>query len=227
MSNILLSVAAFTIFGILAACSPAISTVSDELPAIPVATPAPQAKDAPIKSEQTAVFAGGCFWGIEAVFEHVKGVINVRSGYSGGEKDTADYESVSEGNTGHAESVEVTFDPAQVTYQQLLYVFFTVAHDPTSLNFQGPDHGTQYRSVIFFADKDQQRTAESFIDALNRSKAYRRPIATEVAPLKAFYEAESYHQDYMKHHPDDPYIVINDAPKVAALKKKFPDLYKD
>lgn len=174
---------------------------------------------------QTAVFAGGCFWGLEAVFEHVKGVTDVKSGYAGGEAKTAEYETVSEGDTGHAESVKVTFDPAKVTYVQLLTVFFSVAHDPTQLNRQGPDTGTQYRSAIFYADEIQKKAAQEYIEAIEKSKALSKPVVTQVASLKEFYEAEAYHQDYLAHHPDQPYIVINDAPKVADLKKRFPDLY--
>lgn len=187
--------------------------------------PTPNASTAKPIGLQTAVFAGGCFWGVEAVFEHIKGVIDVKSGYSGGNKEAADYEKVSSGTTGHAESIQVSFDPAKVTYQQLLFVFFSVAHDPTQLNYQGPDHGTQYRSAIFYMDDEQKNAATAFIDAINKSKAFSKPVVTEVVPFKAFYEAEDYHQDYMKKNPDDPYIVNNDKPKVEALKKKFPDLY--
>jgi peptide-methionine (S)-S-oxide reductase len=177
-------------------------------------------------AKQTAIFAGGCFWGVEAVFEHVKGVTDVRSGYSGGTAKTAKYEKVGSGTTGHAESVKITFDPAKVTYQQLLYVFFAVAHDPTQLNFQGPDHGTQYRSAIFYMDDEQKKLALAFIDAIDKTKALPKPVVTEVVPFTAFYEAEAYHQNYLINHPDEPYIVINDKPKVEALKKKFPELYK-
>lgn len=189
-----------------------------QTPATKTAAPAP-------KDLQTAVFAGGCFWGVEAVFEHVKGVTDVRSGYSGGEAKTADYETVSEGTTGHAESVKVTFDPPKVTYAQLLSVFFSVAHDPTQLNRQGPDTGTQYRSAIFYANDEQKKLAEDYVEELGRSKIFTKPIVTQVVPLKQFYEAEAYHQDYFYHHPFDLYIVVNDKPKVAALKEKFPDLY--
>lgn len=175
--------------------------------------------------EQTAVFAGGCFWGVEAVFEHVKGVKTAVSGYAGGTKQTADYETVSSGRTGHAESVSVTFDPAQVSYQQLLEVFFTVAHNPTELNRQGPDTGTQYRSAIFYANDEQKQIAEKYIAEITKAKAYSAPIVTQVAPLKAFYPAEGYHQDYLAHHPTQPYIVINDLPKVEHLKNQFPQLY--
>ena len=177
------------------------------------------------KGTQTAVFAGGCFWGVEAVFEHVKGVTDVVSGYSGGDAKSATYDRVSDGNTGHAEAVKVTFDPTKVTYQQLLFVFFSVAHDPTQLNFQGPDHGTQYRSAIFYTDEDQKKTAEAFIAAIESAKAYKSKVVTQVVPLKAFYDAEDYHQNYLVRHPDEPYIVINDQPKVAALKKQFPELW--
>ena len=174
---------------------------------------------------QTAVFAGGCFWGVEAVFEHVKGVTEVRSGYAGGEKSTADYERVSDGNTGHAESVKVTYDPSKVSYVQLLTVFFAVAHDPTEVDRQGPDVGKQYRSAIFYENEEQKKLATDYIDAINTSKALPKPVATEVAPLKEFYEAEPYHQNYLKNHPTDAYIVYHDLPKLDALKKKFPDLY--
>lgn len=174
---------------------------------------------------QTAVFAGGCFWGVEAVFDHVKGVKEAVSGYAGGTKQTADYETVSGGRTGHAESVKVTFDPARVSYQQLLAVFFSVAHNPTELNRQGPDTGTQYRSAIFYADEQQKPLAESYVAELTKAKLYSAPIVTQIVPLKAFYPAEAYHQNYLAHHPNHPYIVINDLPKVEHLKKSFPELY--
>jgi len=177
-------------------------------------------------AQETAVFAGGCFWGVEAVFEHVKGVIDVRSGYAGGKKETAEYETVSEGNSGHAESVEVRFDPAKVSYEQLLEVFFTVVHDPTQLNRQGPDVGTQYRSAVFFVNEKQKSAAEAYISKLKASKAFSQPIVTEVSELKQFFPAEDYHQDYMKKNPEDPYIVYHDVPKVKALKEKFSALYK-
>jgi peptide-methionine (S)-S-oxide reductase len=175
---------------------------------------------------QTAVFAGGCFWGVDAVFKHVKGVTRVVSGYSGGESSTAHYELVSEGTTGHAESVQVTFDPSVVPYSTLLRVFFTVAHDPTTLNRQGPDEGTQYRSAIFFANADQQRVALAAIAQLTKDKAYQRPIVTQVVPLRVFYPAEDYHQDYLAHHLTQPYIVYNDLPKVEHLKTMYPELYR-
>ncbi len=184
--------------------------------------------DAPLaakSSSQTAVFAGGCFWGIEAVFEHVKGVTQAVSGYSGGTAETADYQKVSAGRTAHAEVVQVTYDPSKVSYGQLLKVFFSVAHDPTQLNRQGPDTGPQYRSAIFTVDAAQQRAAQAYIAQLQAAKSFPRPIVTEVVALKAFYVAEPYHQDYVVHHPDQPYIIYNDLPKVAALKKQFPQLY--
>jgi len=177
-------------------------------------------------AEQTAVFAGGCFWGVEAVFEHVKGVNSVTSGYSGGTKETANYETVSGGRTDHAESVMIKFDPDKVTYQQLLFIFFSVAHDPTELNFQGPDHGRQYRSVIFYTTDDQKTQALAFIKAIEDSEALKKPVVTEVVPFKAFYNAESEHQDFVKLNPDYDYVVYNDLPKLRELKKKFPELYK-
>ena len=180
---------------------------------------------APAKSTQTAVLAGGCFWGIEAVFEHVKGVTQAVSGYSGGTKETADYQKVSSGATGHAEAVQVTYDPSRITYGQLLRIYFSVAHNPTELNRQGPDTGTQYRSAIFYANDEQKRVAGAYIAQLEAAKVFRRPVVTQVVPLKAFYPAEAYHQDYVVHHPYEPYIVINDLPKVAALQRQFPDLY--
>jgi peptide-methionine (S)-S-oxide reductase len=193
------------------------------------AAPLPDPKiDAPLATAagtQTAVFAGGCFWGVEAVFEHVKGVTQVVSGYSGGSADTAKYDAVSSGNTGHAESVRVSYDPSRISYGQLLKVFFSVAHDPTELNRQGPDTGTQYRSAVFFANDEQQRVAESYIAQLQAARALPRPIVTQVTPLQAFYEAEAYHQDYLVRHPNQPYIVINDLPKIADLQRQFPALY--
>ncbi|HEX3865100.1 MAG TPA: peptide-methionine (S)-S-oxide reductase MsrA [Gemmatimonadaceae bacterium] len=179
------------------------------------------------KNEQTVVFAGGCFWGIQAVFQHTKGVIRATSGYSGGRVDKPDYEEVSSGRTGHAESVRVVFDPSQISYDQLLRIFFTVAHDPTELNHQGPDVGTQYRSAIFYMNPEQKRAAEQFIDQLNKEHVYPRPIVTQVTAFTAFWPAEAYHQDYAEIHPDEPYILVNDAPKVANLRKEFPQWYTD
>jgi peptide-methionine (S)-S-oxide reductase len=188
----------------------------------PILSPTPKM---PAKGEQTAVFAGGCFWGVEAVFEHIKGVSNVESGYSGGTAKTADYEMVSAGKTRHAEVVKITYDPAQVSYQQLLKVFFAIAHDPTELNRQGPDTGTQYRSAIFYSDDEQKRLAESYIAELTAAKTFPKPIVTQINALDAFYKAEDYHQNYLVRHPNEPYIVINDRPKVENLRKQFPDLY--
>lgn len=175
---------------------------------------------------QTAVFSGGCFWGVDAVFKHVKGVTKVVSGYSGGEAATAHYEIVSEGMSGHAESVQVTFDPSKVTYETLLKVFFSVAHDPTELNYQGPDHGTQYRSAIWYANADQEKEAKAAIADLTQKKVYKAPIVTEVTPLKKFYPAEDYHQNYLAQHMTQAYIVYNDIPKVENLKVKYPELYR-
>jgi peptide-methionine (S)-S-oxide reductase len=193
--------------------------------AVTVPNPTVDVAQTGAKSQQTAVIAGGCFWGIQAVFQHVKGVIGATSGYSGGGANTAEYERVSEGDTGHAESVKVTYDPSQITYGQLLRVFFSVAHDPTQLNRQGPDTGTQYRSVIFYGSDEQKRIAEAYIAQLNQAKVFPHPIVTQVVALKAFYPAEAYHQDYAAHHPDNPYIMYNDAPKVANLREQFPSLY--
>ena len=182
---------------------------------------------APHKGEQTAVLAGGCFWGMQEVFEHVKGVTHVTAGYAGGSANTATYEQVGTGTTGHAESVQITYDPSQVSYGQLLKVFFAVAHDPTERNRQGPDVGTQYRSAIFYTSDEQRRIAQAYIDQLTRAKAFPRPIVTQVVPLHGFYPAEAYHQDYAVNHPDEPYIVINDLPKVERLRRQMADLYRE
>jgi peptide-methionine (S)-S-oxide reductase len=190
------------------------------------AMPAPAVDAAPAKGQQTAVVAGGCFWGIQAVFQHVKGVTKAVSGYSGGDAKTAEYEVVSTGDTGHAESVQITYDPSQVSYGQLLQVFFSVALDPTQLNRQGPDSGTQYRSVIFYQNDEQKRVAEAYIAQLDNAKVFAKPIVTQVVPLKAFYPAEAYHQNYATLHPDDPYIAFNDAPKVDHLRELLPSMYK-
>src|SRR5580693_8252930 len=198
-------------------------TASDRAVTIP--NPAVDAALAKTKSQETAVISGGCFWGIQAVFQHVKGVTNATSGYSGGAANTAQYELVSNGDTGHAESVKITYDASQITYGQLLKVFFSVAHDPTQLNRQGPDSGTQYRSVIFYNSDEQKRIADAYVAQLDKAKVFPRPIVTQVVPLKAFYPAEAYHQDYATHHPHDLYIVYNDAPKVAHLQREFPELY--
>jgi len=193
----------------------------------PIPNPVVDAPLAQVKGEQTAVLAGGCFWGIEAVYEHVKGVTRVESGYAGGSADSADYRAVSSGRTGHAESVHITYDPSQVTYGQLLKVFFAVAHDPTELNRQGPDSGTQYRSAIFYANEEQKRIAESYIAQLDQAKIFQHKIVTQVTPLKGFYQAEDYHQDYLVNHPDEPYIVYNDMPKLESLRKQLPELYQE
>jgi peptide-methionine (S)-S-oxide reductase len=187
--------------------------------------PAVDAAKASDKRTATAVFAGGCFWGVEAVFKHVKGVSSAVSGYAGGNAKTAHYEIVGSGLTGHAESVQVTYDPSQVSYGQLLRVFFSVAHDPTQLDRQGPDVGTQYRSAIFYADPEQQRIAQAYIEQLSSAKVFGRPIVTQLAPLNAFYPAEDYHQDYLAKHPGNMYIVINDLPKLNNLRQEFPQLY--
>ena len=175
---------------------------------------------------QVAVFSGGCFWGVDAVYKHVKGVTEVVSGYAGGEANTAHYEMVSEGNTGHAESVRVSFDPARVTYAQLLQVFFSVAHDPTQLNRQGPDSGSQYRSAIFYTTPEQQQQAQNAIQTLTAKHVYTSPIVTQVAPLKQFYAAEAHHQNYLALHLTQSYIVFNDLPKLEQLRKTFPALYQ-
>jgi len=184
-----------------------------------------QTREAPQKTE-TAVFAGGCFWGVDAVFRHVRGVTGVVSGYAGGGAATAHYELVSTSTTGHAESVEVTFDPARVSYEELLRVFFTVAHDPTERNRQGPDVGSQYRSVVFYRTPEQQAAAMAMIATLGRETTYPRPIVTEVTPLDRFYPAEAYHQDYLAHHTTSPYIMYNDLPKLKRLEERFPKLYR-
>ena len=175
---------------------------------------------------QVAVVAGGCFWGIQGVYQHVNGVISATSGYAGGTSATAEYETVSSGTTGHAESVKIVYDPSKISYGQLLKVFFSVAHDPTQLNRQGPDTGTQYRSAIFYTDDEQRRVAEAYIKQLQGSGAFARPIVTQVTALPAFYPAENYHQNYLKLHPNEPYIVINDLPKIASLKATYPSLYR-
>jgi len=176
-------------------------------------------------SQETAVVAGGCFWGIQAVFQHVNGVVSATSGYSGGAAATAEYETVSTGMTNHAESVKIVYDPSKITYGQLLQVFFSVAHDPTELNRQGPDSGTQYRSVIFFGNEEQKKVAQDYIAQLDQAKVFSHRIVTQVVPLKAFYPAEGYHQNYAKLHPDSPYIARYDLPKVANLQQQFPQLY--
>ena len=207
---------AFALTGLQAACA-AESAVSIPAPTL----------DNP-KSEgalQTAVVAGGCFWGVQGVFEHVKGVRQVLSGYAGGKKDTAEYETVSTGRTGHAESVQIKFDPKQISYGEILRVYFSVAHDPTQLNRQGPDTGTQYRSSIFYSDESQEKIALAYIAQLQQAHVFPRSIVTRVDPLTGFFPAETYHQDYLFHNPRDPYIAINDLPKIDHLKQLFPEMY--
>jgi len=204
----------------------ALGARSPETPKGPMPTPAVDAPLAEKKGEQKVVLAGGCFWGVQAVFEHVKGVKSAVSGYAGGFVDSPSYESVSLGATGHAESVEIKYDPSKITFGQLLMIFFSAAHDPTQWNRQGPDTGSQYRSAILYSNEEQKRIAEAYIAQLDAAKVYSRPIVTKVSALKAFYRAEEYHQDYLKNNPNNPYIVMNDLPKLAALKKDFPELYR-
>jgi peptide-methionine (S)-S-oxide reductase len=204
--------------GLLGACNSANATT-------PFADPSVDNSLASQSGQQTAVLSGGCFWGMQLLFEHVKGVISVTAGYSGGSASTAQYEIVSDGGTGHAESVRITFDPSKVTYGQLLKVFFSVGHDPTELNRQGPDEGTQYRSVIFYSGDDQLRIARAYVDQLDQARTFSHKIVTQLTPLAAFYPAEAYHQDYAIHNPYNPYIMINDLPKVDHLRKELPDLY--
>lgn len=199
------------------ACSASSTTLPD--PATDISTSTP-------KGKQTAVLAGGCFWGMEAVFEHLKGVSDVVSGFSGSNAATANYEAVTSGETGHAESVKITYDPSQISYSQLLKIYFSVAHDPTQLNRQGPDRGTQYRSAIFFANDEQKRVAQGYIEQLNKADIFRKPIATQIVPLNSFYAAEEYHQQFIDRNPYYPYVVVHDLPKLAQLQKQFPNMYK-
>ena len=191
--------------------------------------PAPK-DDVPLaqnSGKETAIFAGGCFWGTQSVFERVKGVVATTAGYAGGSAATATYDQVTTETTGHAESVKVVYDPSKITYGKLLQIFFSVVHDPTQLNRQGPDVGTSYRSAIFYTNEEQRKISTEYIAQLNAAGVFKKPIVTEVTPLKGFYDAESYHQDYALHHPDNPYILVCDRPKVEALKKEFPDLFQD
>ena len=204
----------------LSACTASASNAPVPDPSYDEAKPAAHATE-------TAVLAGGCFWGMQSVFEHVRGVRQVWAGYSGGQANTAHYDEVSDGNTGHAESVKIAFDPAVVSYGQLLKIYFAVAHDPTTLNRQGPDAGTQYRSEIFYANAEQKKIAESYIAQLDAAKIFDDSIVTLVQPLTGFYPAEDYHQDYARKHPENMYIVVNDAPKVARLKQAFPGMYQE
>lgn len=201
--------------------APALAVSPNPFPDPAIDVPADSAK-----GPHTAVFAGGCFWGVEGVYERVKGVKDAVSGFAGGAGNTAHYETVSSGSTGHAESVKVVFDPSQITYGQLLKIFFSVVHDPTELNRQGPDEGTQYRSAIFYENEDQKRVAEAYIAQLDAAHVFKRKIVTEVTPLKGFYAAEAYHQHFLDNNPTHPYIVYNDLPKIAALKKQYPALCK-
>jgi peptide-methionine (S)-S-oxide reductase len=192
------------------------------------AIPAPAAdEDGATTGQETAVLAGGCFWGVQGVFQHVEGVTNAVSGYAGGDKDHPDYHQVSTGTTGHAESVQITFDPRKISYGRILQIYFSVAHDPTELNRQGPDHGTQYRSAIFPANADQARIAKAYIAQLNQAHVFGAAIVTKIEPDRAFYPAEAYHQDFLTHNPTYPYIVINDLPKIEQLKHFFPKLYRE
>jgi len=194
---------------------------------VDIPAPAHDAALAAKKGRQTAVFAGGCFWGTQSVFERVKGVVDTTAGYSGGSAATATYEQVGREDTGHAESVKVLYDPSQITYGKLLQLFFSVVHDPTQLNRQGPDVGPSYRSVIFYANEEQRKISEEYVAQLNAAKAFPKPIVTQIMPLKGFYDAESYHQDYALHNPGNPYILVCDKPKVEALKAQFPELFKE
>jgi peptide-methionine (S)-S-oxide reductase len=204
-----------------------LALVANAAPGSPIPAPTVDAPRAAVAGRETAVFAGGCFWGTQAVFERVKGVIKTTAGYAGGSAATATYKQVITERTGHAESVEVVYDPSRITYGQLLRIFFSVAHDPTELNRQGPDVGTSYRSAIFYSDDEQKRLATAYIAQLDAAKVFPKRIVTEVTPLKGFYRAEDYHQDYALKNPDNPYIEICDLPKISALKKQFPDLFVD
>jgi peptide-methionine (S)-S-oxide reductase len=196
-------------------------------PTFPFPKPLVDAPLAATKSQETAVLAGGCFWGVQAVFEHLKGVASVAAGYSGGHVASPGYEMVSSGLSGHAESVSIAFDPSQISYGQILMVYFSVAHDPTQLNRQGPDSGSQYRSAIFYSNDEQKRIAAAYVEQLDAAKVYPKRIVTQIVPFKAFYRAEEYHQDYLKSHTSQPYIVYNDLPKLDHLKKQFPELYRE
>jgi peptide-methionine (S)-S-oxide reductase len=202
-------------------------SMSFAAPNPPIPPPSADASLALKPGKETAVFAGGCFWGVQSVFQRVKGVISTAAGYSGGSAITATYKQVVTETTGHAESVEVVYDPSRITYGQLLRIYFSVAHDPTQLNRQGPDVGTSYRSAIFYTNAEQQRLAKAYIAQLDTQKVFAKPIVTEVTPLKAFYKAEDYHQDYAYYNPDNPYIQVCDRPKIEALKEQFPELFVD
>lgn len=218
------AILALALLAALAFCPSGAVLAAEKAVAIP--PPADDAVAANAPTSETAVLAGGCFWGVQGVFQHVKGVTNAVSGYAGGEAGTAHYDMVGMGHTGHAESVRITFDPKQISYGQILQIYFSVAHDPTELNRQGPDVGMQYRSTIFASNPEQTRIAKAYIAQLDRAKVFGKPIATTVEPLKAFYPAEAYHQDFMTRNPDHPYISYNDLPKVDNLKRVFPDRYR-
>jgi peptide-methionine (S)-S-oxide reductase len=220
--KIKITVAALALAAFAGACRVGADAIDRAIPAPAVDTPAAEKA-----ASETAVLAGGCFWGLQGMFEHVNGVTKVVAGYSGGTKETAHYEMVGTERTGHAESVEITFDPKKISYGQLLRLYFAVAHDPTQLNRQGPDSGPSYRSEIFTASPAQERVAKAYVEQLEKAKVFGAPIATKIEPLKAFYPAEGYHQDFLIHNPTYPYIVINDLPKIAALKKVFPELYRE
>jgi peptide-methionine (S)-S-oxide reductase len=217
----ILSVIGLLVAGVLAWPRPAL--VAEAAVVVP-----PPAVDEPASGarSETAVLAGGCFWGVQGVFQHVRGVTRAVSGYSGGTRDTAQYETVSRGHTGHAESVEITYDPSQISYGRLLQIYFSVVHDPTELNRQGPDTGTQYRSVIFAANGTQEHVAQAYIEQLGKARVFKAPIVTKVDKLQAFYPAEDYHQNFLVRNPYYPYIAINDMPKVEYLKRLFSDLYR-
>ncbi len=218
------------LFGLIAVAFLAVMTGG--LPYSLSSSKAAQALPDPIASlpssagQSTVVLAGGCFWGMEGVFEHLKGVSNVVSGYAGGNARDAIYERVGSGQTGHAEAVQITYDPSQISYGQLLKIYFAVAHDPTQINRQGPDSGTQYRSAIFFRDAPQKQVAQAYIDQLNAAHVFQKPIATQLSPLSQFYAAEEYHQNFIVRNPNYPYVVIHDLPKIKQLREQFPDLYK-
>ena len=220
-SVLALALAALALAALALSCNASADTINKAIPAPAVDTPAAEAK-----GPQVAVLAGGCFWGLQGMFEHVQGVTKVVAGYSGGDKATAHYEMVGTERTGHAESVEITFDPKQISYGQLLRLFFSVAHDPTQLDRQGPDRGPSYRSEIFYASPSQERIAKAYVDQLTKAKVFSSPIVTKIEPLKAFYAAEDYHQDYLIHNPHQPYIVYNDLPKIEALKEVYPRVYR-
>jgi peptide-methionine (S)-S-oxide reductase len=220
LSRLLLCAATLGALAI-SALTPAPSLAAEDA----VVVPPPAMDSQPTGGTQTAVLAGGCFWGVQGVFQHTAGVLNAVSGYAGGSRTTADYQMVSTGTTGHAESVQITYDPKKISYGKILQIFFSVVHDPTQLNRQGPDSGTQYRSAVFTANDEQKKVAEAYIAQLNAAKVYRKPIVTKVSALEGFFPAEGYHQDYLTLHPNQPYIAYNDIPKVENLKKLFAENY--